>query len=361
MTHRERLLSVLGYQAVDRGVYGVWVWLWPETRQRWLTEGYDPAREPYFDVDSWAWPGGWYRPNPPFERTVVEEDDKTVLYTDAGGILIRERKDNPMSSMPQFVRFPVNTRDEFRRFWHERMQPDLEARVGVDCAQQLSAYRQRDVPLILHAGRYGGFFGGPRNLLGVERLCMLFYDAPAFVEEMMDSTADFLIAMTDRILDHTTIDVFGFWEDMAYKTGPLIGPELARRFMLPRYRRVVEHLRDRGVRWFSLDSDGDISSLIPVWLDAGINILYPFEAQCGMDVVKVRSEYGRHLRMWFGIDKHALVEGPQAIDAELARVRPLVAEGGYVAGLDHGIPPDVSFANYCYYMERLRETVGTAG
>ena len=358
MTHRERLLNVLNYQPVDRGVYGVWIWQWPETRQRWVEEGYDPGREPYFDVDSWAWQGGWFHPHPPFEREVVEEDEATIVYVNADGVLVRERKDNPMSSMPQFVRFPAETREDFRHYWRERMQPDLAGRIGDDYAARLSSYRNRDVPLIVHAGRYGGFFGGPRNFVGVERLCTLFYDEPPFVEEMMDATADFLIAVMDRILEHTSVDVFGFWEDRAYTAGPMSGPSLVRRFMLPRYRRVVDHLRSRGVEWFCLDSDGDISSLIPIWLDAGINILYAFEAQAGMDVVQVRKEFGRDLRMWFGIDKRALVEGPAAIDAELARVRPLVEEGGYVAGLDHGIPPDVSFANYCYYLEHLREMVG---
>ena len=57
------------------------------------------------------------------------------------------------------------------------------------------------------------------------------------------------------------------------------------------------------------------------------------------------------------MDKRALAQGPAAIDAELARVRPLVEEGGYVAGVDHGLPPDVSFAHYCYYMERLQHLV----
>jgi uroporphyrinogen decarboxylase len=335
----------------------VWVWPWPETRRRWLGEGYDPDDEPYFQVDPWDWQGGWFMPAPPFARTVVEEDEQTVVYINHEGILLRERKDEPFSSMPQFVRFPVETRADFRRFHAERLQPDLALRLGANCAQKLAAYQQREIPLVVIADRWGGFFGGPRNMLGVERLCTLFYDDPALVEEMMDATADFLIALMDRILDHTSVDVFGFWEDMAYKAGPLIGPDMARRYLLPRYRRVVDHLRRRGVEWISLDSDGDITSLIPIWLDAGINILYPFEAQCGMDVVQVRRQYGRDLRLWFGLDKRALAQGPAAIDAELARVRPLVEEGGYVAGVDHGLPPDVPFAHYCYYMGRLRHLV----
>jgi hypothetical protein len=357
MTHLERFRNVMNYAPVDRCVYGVCTGTWPETIERWKADGYDPGKGPAFDIDRWDWRGGWFFPNPPFERKVIEEDDHTIVYVNHEGILMRERKDHPYSSMPQFLRFPVQTREDFRRFWAERMRPDLAARIGPNHAGTLGAYRQRDFPLIIIADRWGGFFGPIRNLTGVEKLCTLFYDDPAFVEEMMDAVADFVIAMMGQILDHTDVDVFGFWEDMAYKTGPLLSPEMARRYMLPRYRRVVEFLRGRGVKLISLDSDGDVSGLIPVWLDAGINVLYPFEVQAGMDVVAVRRQYGRDLRLWCGIDKRAIARGPEAINAELQRVRPLIEEGGYVPAPDHSLPPDVPFAHYCYYMRKLRGVV----
>jgi len=358
MNDRERFLNVMNYKPVDRGVYGAGVGAWPETLERWKTEGYDPADEPLFKTDHWGTIGHWFFPNPPFEHKVIEEDDRTILYINHEGILMRERKDNPYSSMPQFVKFPVESREEFRRFYRERMQPDMAARVGQDYVQKLAAYRDRDFPLVVISDRWGGFFGGLRGMVGVERLCTLFYDDPAFVEEMMEAVADFIIAMMGQVLDHTDVDVYGFWEDMAYKTGPLIGPDMLRKYALPRYKRVVEFVRSRGVEFISLDSDGDMSSLIPIWLDAGINILYPFEVQCGMDVVQVRKQYGRDLRIWYGIDKRALAKGPEAIDAELERVRPLIEEGGYVPGPDHSMPPDVPFANYVYYMNALRKVVG---
>jgi len=104
--------------------------------------------------------------------------------------------------------------------------------------------------------------------------------------------------------------VFGFWEDMGYNAGPLISPAMVRRFMYPQYRRVVDFARARGVRWFALDSDGRIDSLVPVWLEAGLDILYPFEVQAGMDVVELRKRFGRELRMFGGVDKRALARGP---------------------------------------------------
>jgi hypothetical protein len=358
MTDRERFHACMRYEPVDRAPH--WTWGgWPETVERWKQEGYDPqTMDTAQGADRCHWIGHWFFPNPPFAHQVLEEDDAHILYVNHEGILMRERKDNPFSSMPQFVRFPVETREEFRRFWKERMQPDPAQRIGPDWQEQLRALRTAPIPLVVISDRWGGFFGPLRNLVGVERLCTLFYDDPAFVEEMMDADADFIIAMMGQVLDTVEIDAFAFWEDMAYRTGPLLTPRLARQYMLPRYRRVVEFLRERGVPWIGLDSDGQIDTLIPIWLDTGLNFLYPFEVQAGMDVLAVRRKYGRKLRIWGGVDKRAVAAGPEAIEAELARVRPLIAEGGYIPMLDHSCPPDISWPNYTYYMRRLAEVCG---
>jgi len=231
----------------------------------------------------------------------------------------------------------------------------LTKRIGADYVERLAEYKKRDYPLMVVADRWGGFFGPQRNLMGVENLCMAFCDDPAFVEEMLDANADFIIEVMGEVLNHTDIDVFGFWEDMAYKTAPLISPAMVRKFMLPRYRRVVDYVRSRGVEFVCLDSDGEVSSLIPVWLDAGINILYPFEVQCGMDVNKVRREYGRDLRIWYGVDKRCAAADKAAIEAEMRRVEPLVRQGGYIPGPDHSFPPDVPYENYCYFMQKMAE------
>ena len=307
-TDRERLLRVLDYQDVDRGPYGVHTGPWPETLDRWRSEGLPGDRdfaewseEHFPERDRWDWRSQWFFPFPPFEHHTVSEDDRTILYVNHEGILMRERKDQPFSSMPQFVKFPVTSVDEFRTFARERLQPNFAERLGAENLAPLRDKRQRTSPLIVIADRWGGFFGPLRNLTGVEALCTLFYDDIAFVEEMMDTIAEFLIQMIEALLDVTDIDVFGFWEDMAYKSGPLISPEFVGRYMVPRYRRVVDVLHSRGVKWIALDSDGQISDLIPHWLDAGINILYPFEPQAGMDVLAVRKKYGRDLRMWGGV------------------------------------------------------------
>ncbi len=355
MTDLERFRRSMEYCAPDRAPFQQFPWpTWPETAERWTREGgYDPAVTD-FGCDRWVLETNWFFPTPPFDRRIVEEDDTYVTYVDPQGIVMREFKRNPLSSMPQFVRFPVETREDFRRFWRERMQPDLSVRIGPDWRAQLARHRNRDYVFVVIADRWGGFFGPPRNLVGLERLCTLFYDDPAFVEEILDAHAEFLIGMLSQILEATDIDVFGFWEDMCYNAGPLLSPAMARKFLLPRYRRVIDFARSRGVHYFGLDSDGRVDLLIPVWMDAGLDILYPFEVAAGMDVGEVRRKFGRGLRIWGGVDKRALALGRGAIDAEIERRKPLIAEGGYVPTLDHSAPPDISYSDYCYFMERLR-------
>ena len=359
MTELQRFHACMTYQPVDRIPF--WDWgAWPETIERWKAEGYEPrVFEPASLADQRNAVSHLFFPQPAFERQVLAEDEQHIVYVNHEGILMKEMKGNPMSSMPQFLRFPVETRQDFRQFWSERMQPDLDQRFGLNWKDQLRKLRAEDRPLIIVSDRWGGFFGPLRNLVGVQKLCMLFYDDPAFVEEMMEANVDFILAMLAQILDVVAIDAYGLWEDMAYRSGPLISPRMVRKYMFPRYRRVADYLRSRGVSYIGVDSDGQIDGLIPIWLEAGLNFIYPFEVQAGMDVLQVRKKYGGELRIWGGFDKRTLAQSRTAIEAEIDRLLPLMSEGGYIPHTDHSCPPDIPFDNYCYYMRRMAEVAGS--
>jgi uroporphyrinogen decarboxylase len=175
---------------------------------------------------------------------------------------------------------------------------------------------------------------------------------------MMEYNAEFVANLLPRVLDEAPLTSIYFWEDMCYKGGPLISPDMFREFMIPRYRRITDLARSRGVDTIFVDSDGDVSQLIPLWLEAGINGIYPMEVAAGMDVVALRREYGRDLLMTGGIDKRALAAGPAAIDAELKTKVPLAFEGGYIPHVDHALPHDISYANFSYYWERKKSLLG---
>ena len=358
MTHRERFLKVLRHESVDRTPW----WAtggWTQTMRRWHAEGFpeNTGLSEHFGADETTGVGVYYGPWPQFPLATLEEGETKRIMRNHEGIVMEVYVDDTDQSMPHFIDFPVKNRDDYRKLLKPRLSGPAEHRMPADWDERCRRWKDRTDPLLLFADRWGGFFGPLRNMMGLENLSYAFYDDPALVEEMMDDIADNMIRVTSRILDDTDIDYFSFWEDMGMKTGPLLSPSLFSKYMVPRYRRVADYLRSRGVEFIFVDSDGDVHSLIPHWLDAGLNGLWPFEIAANMEPGPIKAEFGHDLVMFGGIDKRAIIEGRDAIDRELAKVPALVAGGGYIPMVDHSCPPDISWDNFTYYMAKLREVI----
>jgi len=171
---------------------------------------------------------------------------------------------------------------------------------------------------------------------------------------MVEFNADFLLALIERALGDVQFDYFNFFEDCAGKGGPLFGPEIFRRFFMKPYKRITDRLRRIWV-----DSDGDPEVLVPLWMEAGINCFWPLEQASGMDPVRLRKKFGKDLALCGGLDKRELAKGRDAIDRELhAKIPPLMESGGYIPHVDHAVSPEISYADFMYYMELKRKLTG---
>jgi uroporphyrinogen decarboxylase len=205
----------------------------------------------------------------------------------------------------------------------------------------------------------GSFYGFLREWVGSERILYMFYDDPVLIEDMMEQVLYLEIEVIKRTLKDIKVQQVTFWEDMCYKAGPLISPAMVRKFMMPRYKKITDLLHSYGVDVIYLDSDGNVEQLLPLWLEVGINLIWPFEVAAGNDVVALRKQYGRDLIIAGGIDKRALTKGKEAIREEVMSKVPFLLEmGGYFPSVDHAVPPDVTFENYCYYINLMREVAG---
>jgi len=346
------------FQAPDR--VPLWDWgPWPSTLRRWqreaLGEGGVAAQFQECDpkitcgVDLWMLPRFT-------EEVLADEGETQVVRTDRG-IVARKLKDPDTMTMPEHLEYPVKTRADWEEL-KKRWDPADPGRFPGDWAARCEQWRREDPFVYLQGMRSPSLFGLVRELMGPERTLYAFYDEPELVHDIMEFNTEFLLGLLPRILDQAPLGSIFFWEDMCYRAGPLISPKLFREFMIPRYRRVTDLARSRGIDTILVDSDGDVSELIPLWLEAGINGVYPMEVAAGMDVTQLRREYGRDLVMTGGIDKRALARDRAAIDRELERVLPLAAQGGYIPHLDHAIPHDVPYDNFAYYWERKKEMLG---
>jgi uroporphyrinogen decarboxylase len=192
--------------------------------------------------------------------------------------------------------------------------------------------------------------------MGTERLLLTFYDDPALIEEMMDHIVYFTNEIIEKVVRDIELDWVYVWEDMAFKTGPFISPELFKKFMVPRYRKITDLLHKHGIDIIIVDSDGNTEKLIPLWIESGVNGQWPLEVAAGMDAVALRKEYGRDFILLGNIDKRALSKGKEEIREEVMKKVPfLLEQGGYFPSIDHLIPPDISFENFRYFVNTLRE------
>lgn len=361
-TPRELFLKVMRFECPGRTLATLGG-IWPSTFERWISEGMPPELVSmpkllaHFGLQPhlWGGPQAQVFVYPPFERRVLGETAETVTYINEMGITCTDFKKDAYQSMPHFEAFPVRSRDDWREF-RKRLAWTPE-RVGDAYARQVAQWRRREAPLIVALGRCSSLYGSLRDMVGVEPLSYLFYDDPELVEEMMDAIVELFLPLTAELFRDFVPDAVCLWEDMAYKTGSLLGVAQVRELMVPRYRRLTAHLRALGVPIILLDSDGNIDQLIPLWLESGVDGVVPMEAQAGMDVALYREQYPRLLMMG-GVDKKALAQGPAAIDVEIDKIRRTIASGGLVPFFDHGLPHDASWANFQYFTAQLKAVCG---
>jgi hypothetical protein len=360
MDARERFHATFEYGRPDR-VFMMPQWTFDDTRKRWLREGmpWDVHFSSYFGFDrieTLPIDLGLY---PPLQTKVIEQAAEWCIVEDEFGGRVKRWTDREVG-MSQWMRFPVRGRETWER-WKERLNADAPNRYPEYWDYLKRCYQQRDFPLGIHIGSYYGWI---RNWVGMENLALWYYDCPDLVHEMTEYVADFVLTVIRRALDEVPgIDHAVLWEDMAMKTGSLISPRLFREFMMEPLKRVTKTVNESGIRIIMVDSDGNVDELIPLWLEANVNLIYPLEVAAGCDAVAYRARFGREVLLLGNIDKRVLRDGCSRADIEkevMCKVPGLVKEGGYSPLVDHAVPPDVPFENFEYYVSLVREACSLA-
>ena len=356
LTCGERVVRCFIGEDIDRVPFGVGLgWdPWGETLDHFRAQSgiVNLDLREYFKLDkSFALPDVHYGIYPEFEPLVLEETPEFIIHRDGRGITMRDRRDS--GSMPEWLDYPVKTNDDWERLKSDRLRPGDPGRTAIDW----DAFRARlnETGEAVQVGVFPyGVFGTPRDLLGVEELLISFYERPALVKDMMQHLTSVWLAVWERVANEVPISHIHIWEDMSGKAGSLISPKMVREFMMPCYDRIVDFAHAHGVRVISVDTDGDCSQLIPVFMQHGINMMFPFEVQAGNDVREFRQHYPT-LGIMGGLDKRALAASHVDVDREVQKAVDMVRCGRYVPSFDHLIPPDATWDNYRYAVARLRQ------
>jgi len=386
MTNRERILATLNYQPCDR-VPVVHFGFLGETLQKWHAEGHlndeqlRAAQVGDQDVSLEAltkrlgFDCSYHRvfgPNthiiPTFESKVIEEmaDGAKKVMTGNGVVVIQKEG---AGSIPMEFDHTLKGRKE----WDELFKPRLEFfadrvnKVPVNCETDMKLFDEGGLEYLKQTDRQdhyllhcGSLYGTLRDYIGMENLCYLAADDEDLLIEMIDVNADLCYQCTKATLETgAKFDIAHFWEDICFKNGPLVNPKFFAEKVGPHYKRITELVNSFGINLVSLDCDGMIDTLVPTWLENGVNVMFPIEVGTwDASIEPWREKYGKQVRGVGGMRKYTFALDYAAIDAEVERLKRLVDMGGYIPCPDHRIADDAKWENVQYYCEKLRKAFG---
>jgi hypothetical protein len=371
VNNRDRISAILHYRAADR-LPVVHFGFWDETLAKWASEGHITPEE----ARGWAdgnetdrsvaarlgfdcnWQTMFFSDaniRPMFEPKVIEElPDGMRKVLNPEGMIVLEKPG--VRSIPSEVDHLLHDRAAWEEHYLPRMRYN-DDRVDVAALRRMKASPGRTEPLGLHCG---SLYGSLRGWMGVMGISYLQADDEALYTEIIDTMGSLALKVMEKVLsEFDDFDYAHFWEDICFKNGPLVIPSVFREKVGPHYARITKLVRSHGIDICSLDCDGVIDTLVPIWFENGVNTMFPIEVGTwGASIEPWRKAYGRDLRGVGGMDKKAFAHGRKAVDAEIERLRPLVDLGGFIPCPDHRIAPDAEWDNVRYYCDRMRAVFG---
>lgn len=173
---------------------------------------------------------------------------------------------------------------------------------------------------------------------------------------IIDTFADMQYKYVEAILKTgAKFDFAHYWEDICFKNGPLLSPELFNELCEKHYKKRNDLCHKYGIDIISLDCDGVVGDLLPTWFENGVNTMFPIEVGVWGDQFEAaRNKFGPALLGVGGMDKTVLRKDKAAVDAELERIKRLVDMGGFIPCPDHRLMPGTKFELVQYYAEEIK-------
>lgn len=325
MNHVERFRAVMNFQPVDRLPRWEWAMWWDLTVERWHQEGL-PANLHFSRVFELA----QYFGLDPYQQFWFSTTEPTIEATQ------------------HHVEGIVATMDDYMR-----IRPELFPRHDSAIAAMAPwAERQARGQAVVWC-TFEGFFWFPRTLMGFEKLMFAFVDQPELLHRINQDLLEFNLGLLERFLPVCVPTFMTIAEDMSYNHGPMISKDTFEQFVAPYYRQLVPRLLERNIIPV-VDTDGDVTLLVPWLQEVGVRGVLPLERQAGVDGLKLRGAF-HDLLMVGHFDKMTMTRGETAMRSEFERLAPLMRSGGFIPSVDHQTPPGVSLAQYRLYLRLLNE------
>ncbi len=323
---------------------------WTPTIERWRKEGLpaDVSPAQYFELDDMMRLG--VDCTLQLEPEVLEETDEWVVDRDKDGATHKRWKEQyaTCAELDQLI--------TSREVWDEyrgRLQP-TEDRIAQATSERISALHEQGEFVVLSPSEPVWWVW---RALGMTRVFMAMAGEPEWFDEMVHTQTQMQLELVQQVIDRgEKPDGIWYFSDLCYRNGMFFSPEMYRDLMLPHHRRIAEFCHANDM-FLVLHCCGDARNLVPLLIDAGFDAIQPLEARCGNDVRLLKPLYGDQITLFGNINVDVLSSGDRTAIREeiLTKLDAAMPGGGYIYHSDHSIPPTISFADYAYALELIRE------
>jgi uroporphyrinogen decarboxylase len=280
--------------------------------------------------------------------TYFEEGDY-YAFIDRWGAKLHMPKDGGLYF--DWVDFPIKaaTMEALDHYqWPQPDPLDLNLRLR---EQAKYLYENTDYALVGSGVIGGGIFEQPARVMGLPDFLMALVAEPQFADRLMEQITDIYIESCTNYLEQVGeyLQVFTYWDDVNTQNGWIISPDLYRKVIKPKQRRLVDAIKRKTNAKLFFHGCGAVFDLIPDLIDLGFDIINPVQVSArGMDSKRLKETYGKDIVFWGGgVDTQRVLPfgTPQEVADEVRRrIDDLAPGGGFVFATVHNIqandPPE---------------------
>lgn len=362
MISRERIKRSLAHREIDR--VAIQDRVWETTENRWRKEGLpkELSTHDFFDYEITRI---WIDTTPQFSGEILHQDNHYRVERSPYGQIVKHYIDSSLIGSPvkQVIDSPVKTRRDWERM-AERLKPSKSRLIRLSDRPNLWLNWKRafeNFRLEYKKGKFIAYsgqlnFGLLHRYLGIEQLLISMVTDSEWIRNIAMNQAKLFIRMYELMVQEGfRFDGVYLSNDMGSTKGLLFSPDCYREQFLPADKLVCEYFHGKDMPVI-VHSDGDVKELIPDLIKVGFSCLEPLEVKAGMDVIKLKKQYGKKLALMGGIDVRIMADqnDPYLIEDEIKTKFTAAKEGsGYIYHSDHSIPDNVSFERYRHIIQLI--------
>lgn len=197
-------------------------------------------------------------------------------------------------------------------------------------------------------------------LRGIQQTFIDLAQNPKIVEFIRDRVVNYFVEYNPKVFEAADgeVDMFMMGDDVGGQRGPLLSPEMWRRYFKDGFRTYCDIAHKYGLK-VMYHTCGDVYALIPDFIDCGLDMLQSLQPQAtNMDIKRLKQEFGKDLSFQGGMDiQQVLPLGTPDDVREMVKYAADNAKpgGGYFFGTAHNIQADTDMQNVVALFEAYHE------